>query len=74
MAEKNVVDFLEDEFFTEEELAKMFKCSKSHIQRERYEGRGPTYIKHGRRILYPKSMVRAYIEDNRVEHRPRVPA
>lgn len=69
MAEKNINDFLDDEFLTEAELAKLFKCSKGHVQRLRYQGRGPAYIRHGRRVLFPKSMVREYVNRNRVDHR-----
>lgn len=77
MAKRQIEDFLDDEFFTEAELAKLFKCSKGHIQRLRYQGRGPAYIKHGRRVLFPKSMVKEYVNRNRVVHNPqpeKVPA
>lgn len=68
MAKRKSINVNREQFFTEAELAKLLKCSKSRLQKERYAGRGCPFIKDGRRVLYPKSDVQEYINANRVVH------
>jgi hypothetical protein len=41
-------------FFTEKEVAEMFRISRSALRRRRFLGLAPGYIQIGRNIRYPK--------------------
>lgn len=45
---------------TAEELADRWRMSPGTLQNHRTQGKGPKFIKFGRRVLYPLSEVEAY--------------
>jgi hypothetical protein len=55
------------ELLTPPELAGVLRTKTSTLAQERYLGRGVPFIKNGRRILYARSDVRAYLEQNRAQ-------
>lgn len=48
------------QFFLEKELAQRWRIAQATLQRWRYLGVGPDYVKLSGRILYPVSAVRAF--------------
>lgn len=52
---------------TESEAAKILGVSIAWLQRERWKGTGPAYIRHGRAIRYAPADLRRWIADNRHE-------
>ena len=50
----------------EMELAKRWEMSHRTLQRWRMDGRGPTYLKLGKRVVYPMSVILEY--ERRIEH------
>jgi hypothetical protein len=53
------------ETLTERQLAKRWNLSARTLQRWRKEGRGPDWMRIGRRILYSQAAVLAFEEQNR---------
>jgi len=56
---------VEHEFLTPKECAEYRRCSERNQDRERAEGRGPPYVRDGRRILYPRADVDRYLAAHR---------
>ncbi len=55
------------EFLTENEAAKLFSLSAATLKTKRCRGGGPSYIKDGRRVLYSRSSLQAYLESKRIK-------
>lgn len=49
------------------ELAKLMRTTTNSLAQDRYLGRGVPFVKHGRTVLYAKTDVLAYIEQNRCQ-------
>ena len=49
---------------TTEELAERWQCGQQTLVNQRYEGRGPRWIKVGRLVRYRLADVEAYEETN----------
>ena len=56
-----------DSRWTPKQLAAHWHTSPGVLAQWRYEGRGPDYLKIGRRVLYSEAVIRAYEEKNAVE-------
>lgn len=52
---------------TPAELARFLRTTTNSLAQERYLGRGVPFIKNGRRVLYARSDVVAYLERNTVQ-------
>ena len=50
----------------ETHAAKLLAVSPAWLQRKRWEGDGPAYIRHGRAIRYEHSEIEAWIASHRV--------
>ena len=50
----------EPKFLLEGELAQRWRMHTATLQRWRYRGTGPKYVKVGRRILYPIAALEVY--------------
>ena len=50
----------------EAQAAKMLAVSPAWLQRKRWEGGGPAYIRHGRAIRYEHSEIEAWIASHRI--------
>ena len=57
-----------DQLLTPPEHAKLRRTTVGALAQERFNGRGPKYIRDGRRILYRASDIRAYLDANTVEN------
>jgi len=58
---------------TAEEVAEFLRTTPASLAQDRYRGRGPKFVKHGRRVLYRWSDVHAFVEANtmqRTDDRP----
>lgn len=53
-----------DALLNSKETADYMRTSEAKLRQDRYLGRGPKYIRNGRRILYRVSDIRAYLEAN----------
>lgn len=60
-----------DDFLTTEEVAHLCRTSASTVRYWRYDGSGPEGFRVGRRVLYPRSAVDAWLRQRRDEQRPR---
>ena len=49
------------------ELARVMRTTTNSLAQDRYLGRGGPFIKAGRRILYARDAVLAYLERNTVQ-------
>jgi hypothetical protein len=49
---------------TPAELAVFLRTTSNSLAQDRYLGRGVPFVKAGRRVLYARSEVRAYLERN----------
>lgn len=56
-------------YATPAEVAEYRRTNVRVLAQERYEGKGPAYIKDGRRVLYAWADVEAYMEAN-TRHTP----
>jgi hypothetical protein len=56
----------DDALLDQEIVAALRNCSQAKLERERCVGGGPKYIKDGRRCLYRKRDVLAYLDENTV--------
>ena len=50
----------------EAQAAKLLAVSSAWLQRKRWEGGGPAYIKHGRAVRYERAAIEAWIEARRI--------
>lgn len=62
---KNEVEM--EKYGTPVEVAKYRHTTVDRLAQERYLGKGPAYIKDGRRILYEWAVVDAYLEERTVK-------
>jgi len=70
---KNSIE-IGDKFLTTKELAAMLKCSLDTLKDWRTKGTGPSYIKAGRKILYPLAVVRAWLSEREAQNSAQVEA
>ncbi|TDO16928.1 helix-turn-helix protein [Mycobacterium sp. BK086] len=56
-----------DELLTPEQVAKYRKMTVASLTQERYLGRGPLFIRDGRKIRYRASDLAAYLDANTQE-------
>lgn len=66
MATPNSLDDLPP-LLTPPELAEVLRTTINSLAQERYLGRGVPFIKNGRRILYARNDVLAYLDQNRAQ-------
>lgn len=52
------------ELLTPQELAELLRTTTNSLSQDRYLGRGVPFIRTGRRILYAREDVLAYLEAN----------
>ncbi len=52
------------EMLTPEELAELVHTTPGQLAQLRYRGGGPRYMKFGRKVLYRREDVEAYLEEN----------
>lgn len=50
----------------EAQAAKLLAVSPAWLQRKRWEGEGPAYVRHGRAIRYEQSAIDAWIDAHRI--------
>jgi predicted DNA-binding transcriptional regulator AlpA len=50
----------------EAQAAKLLAVSPAWLQRKRWEGGGPTYVKHGRAVRYEQAAIDDWIANHRV--------
>jgi hypothetical protein len=55
---------IEDTLLTPGEVAEILRTSTGKLGNDRYRGVGPKFIKVGKRVLYRRSDVRAYLDAN----------
>lgn len=55
-----------DPLLHEVQAAKLLGISPAWLQRKRWEGDGPAYIKHGRAVRYEQSAIEEWIASHRV--------
>lgn len=53
-----------DEYVTAAEVAKIVRVSHTFLCRARKQGRGPAYTRLGRKILYRRADVEAWVAEN----------
>lgn len=51
---------------SEEQYAKLRNIQLGQVRNERSAGRGPAYVKLGKRVMYPLEAVRRYICENTI--------
>lgn len=56
------------EFFTEKEVAEMFRISRGILRRRRLLGLAPGYIRIGRNIRYPRRVLIEFADS--ITHKP----
>lgn len=56
---------IEHEYLTTDDLALLLRTSPESIRYWRHVRRGPTSFKAGRRVLYARDDVRAWLEERR---------
>jgi hypothetical protein len=52
---------------TPAELAQLMRTTTNSLAQDRYLGRGVPFVKHGRKVLYTRSDVQAYLDRNRCQ-------
>jgi predicted DNA-binding transcriptional regulator AlpA len=60
-----IVPWLDDPLLVEKEVAQMVRCSTSCLQKHRWSGTGPEFIRMGRSIRYRLSAVQRWLEEPR---------
>jgi hypothetical protein len=60
----NLIDVFD--LATQEEVAELRGVKLPHLRNERSLGKGPTYVKLGNKILYPRKELRKFIDRNTV--------
>ena len=48
------------EYLTEKEVEKLFSLSAATLKTQRSRGGGPSYIKNGKQVLYPRKLLLDY--------------
>lgn len=56
----------ESALFNQQTIAAVLSCSTQLLERNRWEGRGVPYLKIGRKVLYRKSDVQNFLQQQRV--------
>ena len=59
---------VDDALLSEKQAAPILGLSVAWLQRKRWEGGGPPYIKYGRAVRYKKSELLAFIEAHSRRH------
>lgn len=54
------------EYLTEKEVALLFSLSAATLKTQRSRGGGPTFLKVGMRILYPRAALDIYLNAGRI--------
>jgi hypothetical protein len=49
------------------ELARLLRTTINSLAQDRYLGRGVPFVRHGRKVLYARTDVLAYLEQNRAQ-------
>jgi hypothetical protein len=49
------------------ELARLLRTTENSLAQDRYLGRGVPFVRHGRKVLYARADVLAYLEQNRCQ-------
>jgi|YNPMSStandDraft_1061717.scaffolds.fasta_scaffold52421_3 excisionase family DNA binding protein len=62
-----------DVLLTVREAAARLRISKPTLDRWRFEGRGPRYVRLGTRVLYPRTAIEEFLEANSIATRPAFP-
>jgi len=62
-----------DVYLTSKEAAAYRRLAEITLRKERMSGTGPRYVKHGRRVLYVKADLDAYLRAHLVEPRKALP-
>jgi excisionase family DNA binding protein len=60
------------EFMTTEELAELLRTSRGNVHYWRHIGKGPPAVKVGRRVLFRRADVEAWLEDHESDPAERV--
>lgn len=55
-----------EDYLTTKQAAKLLALSVPTLEHMRQEGRGPAFTKAGRRVLYPRSAVDAWLAEREV--------
>lgn len=58
------------ELVTPTELAELFRTTTNSLSQDRYLGRGVPFIRAGRRILYARADILAYLDSNTFQQSP----
>jgi hypothetical protein len=53
-----------DELITRSQLAEYLHTTVGRLAQDSYHGRGIPFVKHGRKVLYRRSDVQKYLQDN----------
>ena len=61
-----VIKKMERKYLTPKEVEDMLCIHKGTLANWRCQGRGPAYIKYGRKVLYPIGEIEAWLAANRV--------
>ncbi|MFE3795590.1 helix-turn-helix domain-containing protein [Nocardia tengchongensis] len=51
-----------DPLWTPAQLAEYLHTTRATLANDRARGAGPRFVKHGRKVLYPESEIRKYLE------------
>lgn len=57
----------DDELLTPAETAKFMRTTPQSLGQQRYQRRGPKYVKVGSRVLYRRSDIRDYLDSRTVQ-------
>jgi hypothetical protein len=52
---------------TPPELARLLRTTTNSLAQDRYLGRGVPFMRHGRKVLYARADVAAYLDQNRCQ-------
>lgn len=58
---------LDDQLLTPAELAQILRTTVASLAQDRYHRRGCAYLKRGNRVLYRRSDLAKYLEDNTIQ-------
>jgi len=61
-SEAGCAGHLKKEYFTEQEVEAVFGLTCAYLRKRRNYGDGPTYRKIGRKVLYPRVEVEAWLD------------
>jgi hypothetical protein len=57
----------DDELLTPAETAELMRTTLQSLGQQRYQRRGPKYVKIGSRVLYRRSDIREYLDSRTVQ-------